>query len=67
MASNPPWGKSFTLQKRWSSNIYPGKKGINIVIWHIAPSTDNYGHIAYSIFGKKELHFINLLIVLWQQ
>ena len=36
MTSNSAQGKSFTLRNRWGINIPPGKKGINIVICHLA-------------------------------
>ena len=36
MTSNIPWGKSFTFQNHWGSNISTGEKLITIVISHLA-------------------------------
>ena len=38
MTNNSRWGKSFTLQNHWGSNISPRKKGITILICHLAPN-----------------------------
>ena len=35
MNSNSPWGITFTFRNPWGSNIFPGKKGITIVIYHL--------------------------------